>query len=272
MAGIGLRLDEVPGIGPAALCMGVFDGVHRGHRALIDATRRAALERGVRTVALVFDPHPDEVIHPGTTMPRLATPGRNLRMLQEAGVDHALPIRFDAELRALTPEQFLAAMAPAIALDALVMTPESAFGRGRAGTPDAMREYGRATGFDLVLAQEIVRDGDEPVSSGRIRSAVQEGRIEDAARLLGHPPTLEVRLVMTRAAGDGRLRPLAIDYPAVLPPPGSYPVEVVGDGMIWLDSLTVSADGELHLAPGAAAGEVPGEALISITGRGEEFG
>jgi riboflavin kinase/FMN adenylyltransferase len=271
MAGIGLRLDELPGIGPAALCMGVFDGVHRGHRALIDATRRVATERGVRSVALVFDPHPDDVIHPGTTMPRLATPGRNVRMLQEAGIDHALLIRFDAELRALTPEQFLAGMGSAIALRALVMTPESAFGRGRAGTPEAMREYGRATGFDLVLAQEIVRDGDELVSSGRIRSAVKEGRIDDAARLLGHPPTLEGRLVRTPAASDGA-RPLAIDYPAVLPPPGSYPVEVAGDGVIWLGSLTISTDGELHLAPGAAAGDAPDEALISITGRSEEVG
>jgi riboflavin kinase/FMN adenylyltransferase len=250
-------LDEVPRVGSAALCMGVFDGVHRGHLALIEATRAAAVEHRARSVALLFDPHPDEVIHPGTVTPRLATPGLNLRMLEEAGVDVAIPIRFDSTLRSLPPEEFLTAMEPAIELRALVMTPESAFGRGRAGTPDAMRAHGQALGFDLVVAEEIVLYGGEPISSARIRGAVQGGRIEEATRMLGHPPTIEATLVPAGAAdGAARLR-LAIDYPAALPPRGSYGVEIRSD------AAAVSATLEIAREGGAAIVALGGEAPLS---------
>ena len=88
-------IDELPDIGEAAICMGVFDGVHRGHLALVGATVSAARERGVRAVALVFDPHPDEVIRPGHRVPRLAPLHENLRRLSDAGIDAPVPVRFD---------------------------------------------------------------------------------------------------------------------------------------------------------------------------------
>jgi riboflavin kinase/FMN adenylyltransferase len=263
---LGRALDEVPRVGSAALCMGVFDGVHRGHLALIEATRAAAVEHRARSVALLFDPHPDEVIHPGTVTPRLATPGLNLRMLEEAGVDVAVPIRFDSALRSLRAEDFLAAMAPAIELRALVMTPESAFGRGRAGTPDAMRAHGQAVGFDLVLAEEIVLHGGEPISSARIRDAVQGGRIEEATRMLGHPPTIEATLVPAGAAdgaadGAARLR-LAIDYPAALPPRGSYGVEIRSDAAAVSATLEIAREGGAPIV--ALGGEAPPSAPVVI--------
>jgi riboflavin kinase/FMN adenylyltransferase len=254
---IGRALDEVPSVGSAALCMGVFDGVHRGHLALIEATRAAAAEHRARSVALLFDPHPDEVIQPGTATPRLATPGLNLRMLEEAGVDVAVPIRFDAALRSLPPKEFLAEMAPAIELRALVMTPESAFGRGRAGTPDAMRAHGQAVGFDLVVAEEIILDGGEPISSARIRDAVQGGRIEEATRMLGHPPTIEATLVPAGAADDAARLRLAIDYRAALPPRGSYGVEIRSDAAAVSATLEIARDG------GAAIVDLGGEAPLS---------
>jgi riboflavin kinase/FMN adenylyltransferase len=266
---VGRALDEVPEVGPAALCMGVFDGVHRGHLALVAATRAAAAERGVRSVALLFDPHPDEVIHPGTAMPRLATPGLNLRMLEEAGVDCALPIRFDSALRSLRPQDFLAAMAPAIDLRALVMTPESAFGRGRAGTPDAMRAHGRATGFDLVLASETILDGGEPISSGRIRVAIREGRIGEATRMLGHPPTIEARLVPAIATdGAARLR-AAVDYTAAMPPQGTYAAAIRSDAGAVSATLEMASDGgaELVVERGEAPVSVP--VVVAILADGD---
>jgi FAD synthase len=249
-------------VGSAALCMGVFDGVHRGHLALIEATRAAAVEHRARSVALLFDPHPDEVIHPGTVTPRLATPGLNLRMLEEAGIDVAIPIQFDSALRSLSPEQFLAEMAPAIELQALVMTPESAFGRGRAGTPDAMRAHGQGVGFDLVVAEEIVLYGGEPISSARIRDAVQGGRIEEATRMLGHPPTIEAMLVPAGAAdGAARLR-LAVGYPAALPPRGSYRVEIRSDPAAVSATLEIAREGGAAIV--ALGGEAPPSAPVVI--------
>src|SRR5207245_391963 len=100
-------IDELPEIGEAAICMGVFDGVHRGHLALVAATVIAAREQGRRAVALVFDPHPDEVVRPGTRVPRLAPLHENLRRLVDAGIDAPVALRFDDALRALTAEQFL---------------------------------------------------------------------------------------------------------------------------------------------------------------------
>ncbi|HLY35170.1 MAG TPA: hypothetical protein VKU35_00490 [Candidatus Limnocylindria bacterium] len=216
MNGIGaFPIDRLPKVGAAAVSMGVFDGVHRGHLALARATAAAAAEHGVASVALVFDPHPDEVVSPGTIVPRLAPMIDNLRRLELAGIDRALPVRFDAELRALTAEEFLAALAPSIELRALVMTPQSAFGRNRGGTPDAMRARGRAIGFDVVPVQPLV-DEHGPISSARVRAALAAGEIDTATTLLGHPPTLVVQVTAERG---GWLR---FAYSPALPPPGRY--------------------------------------------------
>src|SRR6266550_7290379 len=102
-------VDDLAEVGEAAVCMGVFDGVHLGHLALIAATVQAARQRGLQAVALVFDPHPDEVIRPGTQVARLAPLRENLRRLTEAGIDVPLPLRFDDDLRALTAGEFLQA-------------------------------------------------------------------------------------------------------------------------------------------------------------------
>lgn len=218
-------IERLPAVGPAAVCMGVFDGVHRGHRALAEMTVRAARERGAASVALVFDPHPDEVVRPGTVVPRLAPLAENLRRLAEAGIDHPLAVRFDAALRAREPEDFLAAMAPALELRALVMTPESAFGRNRAGTPAAMRELGGRRGFDLVLAEGIVRDDGEPISSARVRAALGAADLDAVVHLLGH------RLYLEAATVDPADGSLHMDYPAALPPPGRYAVGLRSAGL-----------------------------------------
>ncbi len=249
-------IDELPALGPAALCMGVFDGVHRGHVALAGTTVAAARRLGIASAAIVFEPHPDEVVHPGSVVPRLAPLDENLRRLELAGIEHPLVVRFDPALRARGPEEFLGAMAPAVELRVLVMTPESAFGRNRAGTPQAMRALGAERGFELVVADDVVRDGGAPVSSARVRALLAEGDLATAARLLGHP--LVLRATLEEPVGNHRRLDFA--YPPALPAAGRYPARVRGgDDAIRGHGLTlvVAADRTASLEGATDAGEGP---------------
>lgn len=218
-----LRIDELPAIGPAVVTLGVFDGVHRGHRHLIAATIDAARQRVAASVALVFSPHPDEVVRPGTVVERLLPPSVTLERLAAAGLDHALEIRFDDALRALEPEEFLAALAPAIELRAITMTPDSAFGRRRAGTLSRVAEIGATEGFDAVAVEPLHVEG--AVSSSRIRAALTEGDVEAAASLLGSAPLLRGTVIHGDRRGHELGFPtanLAFDYAAALPALGIY--------------------------------------------------
>lgn len=244
-APIALAPEALPSVGPAALCMGVFDGVHRGHVAMLQTTRQAASRLGAAAVALVFEPHPDEVIKPGTRVPRLTPPEVTLRRIVEHGVA-GLPIRFDDQLRDRSAEDFLAALQPALSLRSLVMSPESAFGRGRGGTVERMREHGRQQGFEVVIVAPVL-DGGAPISSSRLRAAVAAGDI-DTVRRLGQPPFLQGVVV----EGDHRGRELGyptanlrFDYVPAMPARGIYtgrvavPEREVGPGHRALISVGV---------------------------------
>jgi riboflavin kinase/FMN adenylyltransferase len=221
-------LDALPPVGPAAMTLGVFDGVHRGHAALLEATVRAAAALGGASVALVFEPHPDEVLRPGTVVPRLTPLATVLeRMRADCGLAWPLAVRFDDELRQRRAEEFVAALAPAVELRALVMTPDAAFGRGRGGTATRMRELGVERGFEVILVEPVLIGG-QVVSSTRIRAAIAAGEIGEA-RSLGYPPRLEGTVVV----GDRRGRSLgfptanlAFDYAPAMPALGIYVGEV----------------------------------------------
>ncbi|HEX7226010.1 MAG TPA: riboflavin kinase [Candidatus Limnocylindria bacterium] len=230
-----VALDGLPAIGPAVVTLGVFDGVHLGHRALVGATRAAAGERGARAVAIVFTPHPDEVIRPGTIVQRLLPPSETVRRLAAAGADDVVELRFDDDLRAMEPDAFLTALGPALDLRGVVMTPESAFGRARAGTLERVAEIGASEGFDAIAVDPVRHDG-APVSSSRIRSALAAGDIAEAAAMLAAPPLLRGTVIH----GDRRGRELgfptanlAFDYAAALPALGIYVgrVGVAGRGV-----------------------------------------
>jgi riboflavin kinase/FMN adenylyltransferase len=224
-------LTELPPIGPAVVTMGVFDGVHLGHRAALDATRAAASERRASSVALVFDPHPDEVVHPGTVVPRLAPTPVNLTRMAKLGIQHPVAIRFDEELRTLTAEEFLAGLRPAIELRGLVMGRHSAFGHEQGGTVDAMARLGATSGFDVVVVERVEAEG-AVVSSTRIREAIASGDVA-AAALLGAPAYLEGQVVQ----GDHRGRSLGFPtanlrfaYQPAMPALGIYAGRVARGG------------------------------------------
>ena len=203
--------------------------MHRGHRHLLEATLAAADERGVSSAVLVFDPPPIEVLRPGVTLPRLAPLAMNLELIGAAGIDQAVPIRFDESLRSLRAAEFVAALRPAIDLRALLMTPDSAFGRNRDGTPEAMQALGVERGFDVIRVGPLQADG-APISSTRIRAALRDGDLPAVAMLLGRAPAIRGTVV----TGDRRGRDLgfptanlAFDYRPALPPLGIYVGRVI---------------------------------------------
>jgi riboflavin kinase / FMN adenylyltransferase len=217
-------LDRLPAIGPAVVTLGVFDGVHLGHRAVLAGTMAAARRLEAAPIAIVFSPHPDEVIRPGTVVPRLLPPDVTFERIRSLGVQ-PVEVCFDDALRSLEPEEFLDALAPAIELRGLAMTPSSAFGRRRSGTLDRVRDIGRQRGFEAVAIEPATEHG-EAVSSSRIREVLTAGDVVSATQLLTAPPMLRGIVVH----GDARGRQLGYptanlafrDYTPALPALGIY--------------------------------------------------
>jgi riboflavin kinase / FMN adenylyltransferase len=221
-------LADLPSVGAAALTMGVFDGVHLGHRAVLEAARAAAAERGIASVALVFDPPPSELLHPGSLVPRLAPFAVNLARIGALGIDHVLPLRFDDSLRKLSAAAFLEALGPAIEVQGLVMSRHSSFGRDRAGTVGRMQQLGRLHGCAVVVVDPVMVDRGL-VSSTRVREAIARGDPAAALRL-GVTPYLQGTVVV----GDRRGRALGFPtanlrfaYHPAMPPLGIYAGRVV---------------------------------------------
>jgi riboflavin kinase/FMN adenylyltransferase len=258
-----LTLDEVAEqpLGPVALALGVFDGVHRGHRVILAATREAAAARDGQPLALVFDPPPVEVIRPDRVLERLAPLGENLDLIRAAGV-RPMAVRFDPALRDLPAEAFLDRLGPGLRPVAVVMTPGSAFGKDRAGTPERLAEHGARQGFDVVLVEP--EDDGGVISSSRIRAALEASEVGEATRLLGRPPALTGTVVR----GDGRGRGLgfptanlAFSYEPALPSLGIYAGSALGqralvsigrrptfhaDGQVVVEAHLLDWEGDLY--------------------------
>lgn len=225
------------GMDAPVLTIGNFDGVHRGHRALIDATRARATELGAPCAVLTFDPAPRDVLRPANGIPRIQSLERKLVHLARAGADAVVIQPFDHALAALEPAAFARErLGRDLGIRALVVGHDFRFGRGRSGTADVLRE---ALGVPVdeipALTDPPASTGEPalPVSSSRIRDALGRGDVALAALLLGRPH----ELVGTVVAGDRRGR--TIGFPTanlvpeggLVPPNGVYAVRVAIDGV-----------------------------------------
>jgi riboflavin kinase/FMN adenylyltransferase len=171
-----------------AAAIGTFDGVHRGHRRVIDA----AVAAGLRSAVVTFDPHPRSAF--GAQVELLVPLQRRIELLRDAGVDDVLVLRFDEALAALTPDAFAESVLRAAGIEVVSAGDGFRFGRGRSGTLDTLSELG----FDVRRVPLVDR-----VSSSHIRALLQAGDVEQAAHLLGRPP--EVEGVVVHGDHRGRL-------------------------------------------------------------------
>jgi riboflavin kinase / FMN adenylyltransferase len=212
----------------AVVAIGNFDGVHRGHRALIETARRRADALGAPLGVVTFEPHPREVLTPDSAPPRL-TPFRvKARLLADLGVEHLFVIAFDAALREKSPEAFVHdVLAGGLSIRHVVVGYDFRFGYRAAGDVERLAALGRDHGFETTRIEPVAWAG-KICSSSRIRAAVEAGEVALARDLLGHPLMIEGRVV----AGERRGR--ALGYPtanlrppakrALWPPAGIYAV------------------------------------------------
>ncbi|HTP52578.1 MAG TPA: bifunctional riboflavin kinase/FAD synthetase [Anaeromyxobacteraceae bacterium] len=212
-------LEQAGSLSGCAVVIGNLDGVHRGHRRLLETARARAAPHRARVVALTFEPHPARVLRPSMAPPILTPLARKLELLEEAGVDATVVQPFDLEYAATPAETFVRRdLRDRLGASDVVVGYDFTAGHERARV-DALREMLLACGIGLSVIQPVTVDG-LTVSSTKVREFLLEGNVEGAALLLGRPHDVEG--VVERGAGRGRglgfptanLRPVGL-LPAV---------------------------------------------------------
>ena len=214
----------------AVVTVGTFDGVHRGHQAVLAEITRRARARGGDSVVVTFDPHPLAIVNPSAAPPLLTLPAEKRRLLEAAGVSRVETLPFTPELARLEPVAFVRDVLRARwHMDELVLGHDHGFGRGRSGDVDTVRRIAASDGFAVDVVDAVKVDG-QPISSTLIRTALAHGDIGLARRWLGRP----YGALGTVERGAGRGRTIGIptlnlpvpDARKLLPPDGVYAVWV----------------------------------------------
>lgn len=188
---------------PHVVTIGNFDGVHRGHQYLIDKVKAAANDRGAKSLAITFEPHPVAVLRPERAPERIATAAEKLRLLRATGLDDVSVIEFTREFSTLTAEEFLDLLLSTVQPVEVFVGEGFRFGKGRSGDSDTIRLFGQTHGFDTTIVTRL-SDDDAMVSSSNIRAALRNGDVAEAERCLGR----RYRLLGTVEHGEARGREL----------------------------------------------------------------
>ncbi|GAA0702856.1 bifunctional riboflavin kinase/FAD synthetase [Kitasatospora atroaurantiaca] len=200
-------LEEIPGDwGRSVVTIGSFDGVHRGHQLIINRAVRRARELGAKSVVLTFDPHPSEVVRPGSHPPLLAPHARRAELIEALGVDAVLVLPFTLEFSRESPEFFVQqVLVDALHAQVVIEGPNFRFGHKAAGNVALLTELGRAADFEVDVVDLQVSGaagGGDPFSSTLARRLVAEGDMTGAAEVLGRPHRVEG--IVVRGAQRGR--------------------------------------------------------------------
>jgi riboflavin kinase/FMN adenylyltransferase len=190
----------------SVVTIGAYDGVHRGHQAVIGEVRRRAAQAGARSVVITFDRHPASVVRPESAPRVLTDLDQKLELLAATGVDATVLVRFDPTQAAESPLDFARrVLVQCLAARAVVVGEDFHFGKGREGNVVTLRDLGQVADFEVFPMPLLQRtDGpDESLSSTAIRRAMAGGQVELAALLLGHP--FEARGVVVTGDQRGRL-------------------------------------------------------------------
>ncbi|OEI69599.1 bifunctional riboflavin kinase/FAD synthetase [Curtobacterium sp. ER1/6] len=241
--------DVAQGFGPSAVTIGKFDGVHVGHRAVIAHLERAAREHDLVSTVVTFDRHPLSVIDPDRVPPALTSTAQRRELLEGIGVDAMLLLRFDQDLQSRAPEAFVSEiLVDTLHAELVFVGSDFRFGARGAGDVALLRQLGEQHGFRVELIDDVdlrddVRAADERrVSSTWIRELLGDGRVAEAARLLGREHAVRSTVVHGNQRGRAMGYPTANLDPACegfVPADGVYAARVLHDGTVYPAAVSV---------------------------------
>lgn len=260
-------LQQVPpGFGPSVVTIGNFDGVHRGHAAVLGRIVELARSRDAQAVAVTFSPHPAQVHRPEEAPPLLTGLADRMELLGRTGLDGVLLVEYTLDLAALTPEEFVVRyLVEGLHACAVVVGHDVRFGRGNSGTMETMVELGRAHGFDVVAVDDV-GDPHEPGDAGAaaaaatarepqprwsstvVRELLAQGDVEDAAEILGR----HHRVRGTVVHGDARGRELGFPTANLGDVSGMVPADGVYAGWLARPALVQADPGSMDAVLPAA--------------------
>jgi riboflavin kinase/FMN adenylyltransferase len=233
------------------LTIGVFDGVHLGHKYLISKLKELAREQGYSSGVITFRQHPQEVLSPQTKLPFLTDLGQRIKLLKNEGVEAVIPLSFTPELASLSPEKFLGFLKKHLRMRGLVIGPDFALGRNREGNTDALRRLGQEMGFSVTVVPPMIIDG-EVVSSTAIRNALASGDMKRVRKLFGRPFRLHGRVI------TGARRGVELGFPTAnmdINPQQALPAEGVYVSQAYIDGGTYAAMTNIGQRPTFGGGE-----------------
>jgi riboflavin kinase/FMN adenylyltransferase len=197
-----LRRAAAPGRS-AAVAIGVFDGVHRGHRHLIGHLVDRAGREGLARLVVTFHPHPRTVLRPGTPLTYLCGLEERVELLQALGVDDVAVLAFTSELAQLSARDFVSLVVEELRMKLLVIGSDFALGRGREGTTDVVAAIGGEMGFEVDVVPLLAAGDGEKVGSTAVRQALERGDMETVASLLGRSFALRGPVIKGAERGKG---------------------------------------------------------------------
>lgn len=231
--------DSLSDIKNPVVTLGSFDGVHLGHRRLIDAVRARAAATGGESVVVTFSRHPRQVLAGGGEIKLLSTLGEKLYLLEEAGVDNVVVLPFDKQMSLMSSHDFVKEiMAGRIGMKWLIVGYDHHFGRGQEGNHGSLQGLREELGFGLERVEEYSADGGD-TSSSAVRRLISRGDMARAAQLLGRG------YIVAGEIKNGIL--LTEDGGKLLPPPGMYGVSLECGGDRTADTLNVDHEGVMRL-------------------------
>ena len=253
--------EELAGLSPKKdmlLTIGVFDGVHLGHKYLISQLTDAAKKQGLLSGVVTFHQHPQEVLSPATKLPFLTDLDQRTGLLKSEGVAAVIPLSFTPELAQLSPRQFLSLLKKYLGMRGLVIGPDFALGQHREGNIDTLRSLGKDMDFSVTVIPPMIMDG-EVVSSTAIRETLANGDMKKVHKLMGRPFSLSGPVISGAGRGAKLGFPTAnidIDSQQALPAEGVYAT------WIYIDNKAYQSMTNIGRRPTFPGSERTTEALV----------